>query len=181
MAEIGPSEAAATTRRAIDLDDLVSPPYDVLSDDNVAALRARSPYNAMHVDLPVRGRGRRTPPPTPTPRRPSARWRDEGVLVRDATPALYLVEQTYRGPDGYERLRARGSSPASGSPLEERVVLPHEKTHAGPKVDRLALTARLMPTSARSSSSTRTTTARSTAALAAAPEPPRRPPGADRA
>ena len=40
-------------REDIALDDVVAPPYDVLSAAQAAELRARSPYNAVHVDLPV--------------------------------------------------------------------------------------------------------------------------------
>ena len=37
---------------ADDLDDLVAPPYDVLSDAEVDELAARSPHNIVHVDVP---------------------------------------------------------------------------------------------------------------------------------
>ncbi|HMT89683.1 MAG TPA: DUF1015 family protein, partial [Dermatophilaceae bacterium] len=36
-----------------DLADLVAPPYDVLSDADVAALRDRHPHNIVYVDVPA--------------------------------------------------------------------------------------------------------------------------------
>ena len=37
----------------IDLDSVVAPPYDVLSEADVAALRARSPHHIVHLDVPA--------------------------------------------------------------------------------------------------------------------------------
>ena len=155
MAEIAPFRGSRYDGARVVLDDVVSPPYDVLGEEDVRALRARSPYNAVHVDLPAAAGdeaeataqrlGRRTAAPGADGdayARAAAtfrRWHDEGVLVRDETPSLYLLEHAYRGPDGYERLRRGVIARLRVTPFSDGVVLPHEKTHAGPKVDRLAL------------------------------------------
>jgi len=121
------------------LDDLVSPPYDVISAAQAAGLRARSPYNAVHVDLPVApGQA----PEDAAYERSAAlfrAWQADGALQRDEDPALYLVEQTYTGPDGQQRTRRGFVARLRLAALEEGVVRPHERTHAGPKVDRLQL------------------------------------------
>jgi uncharacterized protein (DUF1015 family) len=121
------------------LDDVVAPPYDVLSATQAAELRARSPYNAAHVDLPV-------PPGAPADEKAYLRaaatfstWREEGVLTRAAEPGIVVVDQAYSGPDGRERTRRGFVARLRLAGLDERVVLPHERTHAGPKVDRLRL------------------------------------------
>lgn len=138
MAEVRPFRGVRYAASA-NLDDLVSPPYDVLSAEQAAALRARSPYNAVHLDLPV-GPGEE---PTADAYICSAEtllsWEQQGILQREAEPVLYLVDQTYRGPDGIERTRRGFVSRIVLADFAERVVLPHEKTHAGPKADRLAL------------------------------------------
>ena len=121
------------------LDQVVAPPYDVLSAAQAADLRARSPHNVVHVDLPV-------PPGAPAGDAAYAhaaelfrRWRDEGMLVRDELPGISVIDQIYTGPDGMERTRRGFVARLRLASLEERVVLPHERTHAGPKVDRLRL------------------------------------------
>ncbi|MBE0527587.1 MAG: DUF1015 family protein, partial [Thermoleophilia bacterium] len=126
-------------RESIALDDVVAPPYDVLSAAQAADLRARSRYNAVRVDLPV-------PPGAAADDDAYARaaelfrsWRDEGVLVRDEQPGIAIIDQTYIGPDGRERTRRGFVARLRLASLEERIVLPHERTHAGPKVDRLRL------------------------------------------
>ena len=135
MADVRPFRGIrfATTAH---LDDLVAPPYDVLSEAQAAALRDRSPFNAVHLDLPV---GPGETPNAAAYERSAARladWLRRGVLVRDAAPCIYLVRQTYRGPDGRERNR-RGF--IARLALADLSVLPHEKTHSGPKTDRLSL------------------------------------------
>jgi uncharacterized protein (DUF1015 family) len=138
MADIRPFRGVRYAA-GMQLDALVSPPYDVLSAAQAADLRARSPYNAVHIDLPV---DPGEPRHEAAYRRAAERfreWQQDGVLRREAGPAVYLVDQTYRGPDGLERTRRGFIARLVLADLEERVVLPHEKTHAGPKVDRLEL------------------------------------------
>jgi uncharacterized protein (DUF1015 family) len=66
------------------------------------------------------------------------RWRAQGVLIRDPNPALYAYHQTFTAR-GKRRMR-KGFIAALGlTPFDEGVVLPHERTHAGPKEDRLRL------------------------------------------
>ena len=43
---------------AVDLDAVIAPPYDVLSDADVDALAARDPHNIVHVDVPRGGADR---------------------------------------------------------------------------------------------------------------------------
>jgi len=138
MAEVRPFRGVRYDEQ-VDLDLVVAPPYDVLSSKQADELRLRSPLNAVHVDLPV---GPGESPSDEAYGRAAALlelWRQEGALVRDAEPAVYLVDQTYRGPDGEERTRRGFVARLTLAALEERVVLPHEKTHAGPKMDRLRL------------------------------------------
>jgi uncharacterized protein (DUF1015 family) len=138
MADISPFRGIHY-RPDIVLDDVVAPPYDVLSAAQAAELRARSPYNVTHVDLPV-------PPGAEASDDAYARaaatfrgWREDGVLVRDELPGIVVVDQAYRGPDGRERTRRGFVARLRLAGLDERVVLPHERTHAGPKLDRLRL------------------------------------------
>ena len=59
--------------------------------------------------------------------------------MRDELPGIVVVDQTYTGPDGRERTRRGFVARLRLAALDKRVVLPHERTHAGPKVDRLRL------------------------------------------
>ena len=117
-----------------ELADLTSPPYDVLDDDAVAALEARSDANVVRLILPRVGADG-------TDRYRGAaqllsRWRADGVLRPDPQPALYVYEQA--DPVGGHVQRGLLGA-LSLSPAEDGIVLPHESTMAGPVADRLAL------------------------------------------
>src|SRR5207249_3811926 len=66
-------------------------------------------------------------------------WQNEGVLVRDEEPAAWVVSQDYVGPDGVARTRTGIVASLRAEPYETRAVLPHERTHRGPKEGRLRL------------------------------------------
>ncbi|MGZ4356080.1 MAG: DUF1015 family protein [Gaiellaceae bacterium] len=112
------------------LERLVAPPYDVLSPEQREEYLARSPYNVVHLTLPddeeQAGRDVRD-------------WRERGVLARDEEPGYWLLSQDYVGPDGVSRTRTGLVASLRAEPYENGVVLPHERTHSGPKEGRLRL------------------------------------------
>jgi uncharacterized protein (DUF1015 family) len=114
------------------LETLVAPPYDVISDEERGAYRERSPYNVVHLTLPDAGGEDEAA-------RLYATWRDEGILTRDPEPAFWWLAQDYVGPDGVARTREGLVASLRLEPYENRIVLPHERTHAGPKEGRLRL------------------------------------------
>ena len=67
-------------------------------------------------------------------------WLEEGVLMREDQPAYYVYHQTFSLPSGTSITRKAFINAFELTSFEEGIVLPHEKTHAGPKVDRLNLT-----------------------------------------
>lgn len=86
------------------LGDVIAPPYDVIDDDDRARLVGRSPFNVVEIDLP-RGPGGRDPYGHSADVLQS--WQQQGVLVREQEPAIWVLQQDYTGPDG-ERRRRRG-------------------------------------------------------------------------
>ena len=66
-------------------------------------------------------------------------WISDGTLARDATPRYYIYDQSFNAPDGKSYTRRALIGLVKLEPFENRVILPHEKTHAGPKADRLNL------------------------------------------
>ncbi len=94
MARIRPF--AALRYDVPELDAVVAPPYDVISDAERAALQARSPYNVVHLTLPDSEE---------QAARDLAAWREAGVLVDDGEPSYWWLAQDYVGPDGVERTR----------------------------------------------------------------------------
>jgi uncharacterized protein (DUF1015 family) len=112
------------------LEDLVAPPYDVIDDVQRDQLMARSPLNVVHLTLPES---------EDDAARLWREWLSDGVLVREAEPSFWALEQDYAGPDGVPRTRRGLVASLRPEPYESRAVLPHERTHAGPKEGRLRL------------------------------------------
>jgi uncharacterized protein (DUF1015 family) len=111
------------------LDDLVAPPYDVISDAQRLEYLARSPYNVVHLTLPDSEE---------QAAQDLAAWRERGVLAA-APDGYWWVAQDSTGPDGVARTREGVAASVPAVPYEDGVVLPHERTHAGPKEGRLRL------------------------------------------
>ena len=110
---------------------VVAPPYDVIDADRARELVARSPYNVVEIDLPEAGDGG---DPYAHAAEMLARWREQGVVVRDDEPALWALEQDYTGPDGRRAARATGSSRACAwRTTAPGRIRPHERTHPGPE------------------------------------------------
>jgi uncharacterized protein (DUF1015 family) len=117
------------------LQAVAAPPYDVIDAGLRAALVARSPYNVVEIDLPLDGGD-----PYGHAARVLEDWRAAGVVVRDAEPALWVLAQDYTGPDGRRRTRHGLFARVRVEDYGAGRIRPHERTHPGPKEDRLRLT-----------------------------------------
>ena len=131
MADVQPFRAVRyDVGKAGPLEHLVAPPYDVISPAERERYRARSPHNVVHLTLPD------------SENEAARLWRDwqtEGVLVRDDAPSFWALTQDYVGPDGVARTRTGLVCALRAEPYETGAVLPHERTHRGPKEGRLRL------------------------------------------
>lgn len=122
------------------IENVIAPPYDVIKPEEQVVLEARHPSNIIRLilsqpyDNDTDAENRYT--------RAAAhmnQWISDGTLVRDATPLYYIYDQSFNAPDGRNYTRRALIALVKLEPFENRVILPHEKTHAGPKADRLNL------------------------------------------
>jgi len=118
------------------LDAVLAPPYDVISPEARKTLAARDPHNIVHLILPE----------APVAEDKYARaaellalWRRDGTLATDPGPAVYVVAQDYALPSGERRTRVGMLAAVAAESYDTRRIRPHERTHSGPKADRLAL------------------------------------------
>jgi len=123
-----------------DITRFVAPPYDVINDEAREALLSKDPHNVVTIDLP-----RGPIDPTASGNRydsAAAIWRtwlDEGVLIEDQTPAVYVLEQVWEHAGRHVRRRAFVAAVELHA-FAEGVVLPHERTLPKAIADRLNLT-----------------------------------------
>ncbi len=143
MAEIAPFRGILyQPRPGGDVSRFLSPPYDVISESERAELAASDPHNSVRLILPKDPVGGDTDARYPAAAQLLAEWLHDGTLRRDDRPAIYRYHQTFTPPGD------RAASPVTRRGFicrirlhrfEEQIVLPHERTLAGPKADRLKL------------------------------------------
>ncbi|MDR3182451.1 MAG: DUF1015 domain-containing protein [Planctomycetaceae bacterium] len=122
------------------LDDVVAPPYDVIGEELQDELYAKHPNNVVRLilermfsdDNEVNNRYSRTA-------KTLANWKQNGVIVQESQPALYVYHQIYT-VNGQKYVRKGFMCGCSAVPFGYGMVYPHEITMSGPKLDRLMLT-----------------------------------------
>jgi uncharacterized protein (DUF1015 family) len=123
-----------------DLSAFTAPPYDVVTPEARAALLSVEPHNVVALELPDGP----LDPGVAGNRYDNGReiwrlWHEQGVLVEDESPAIYVVEQSWEY--GGRHIRRRGFVGAVRlHPFSDGVVLPHERTLPKALADRLNLT-----------------------------------------
>lgn len=140
MAEIRPFRAVRYNQNQVpNLLDVVTPPYDVIDTRLQNELYARHAKNFVRLDL-TRLEPGETDNAIKYARAAETfeQWRADGTLVRDEKPAFYVYHQTF-DDHGKSVLRKGFISAIRVHDYQDKVVLPHERTLKGPKLDRLEL------------------------------------------
>jgi uncharacterized protein (DUF1015 family) len=126
--------------RGRDLGELLAPPYDQVSQAQRDELLQRSPHNVVRLTL-----GEERPGDGPGENKYTraaacwSAWLAEGVLRRDPVPSLYPLEQSFGAPDGRQATRRGFMAALRLHEFSEGVIVPHEKTLAGLRADRLEI------------------------------------------
>ena len=118
------------------LEAVIAPPYDVIDAAQRRSLTERSPFNVVEIDLPEANGG----DPYAHARDTLDTWREQGAIVRESEPALWALEQEYTDPGGERRTRRGFFARVRVEEYGAGRIRPHERTHPGPKEDRLKLT-----------------------------------------
>lgn len=142
MAEIFPFRGVLYNQEKIpNLEEVVAPPYDIISCEEQEALYEKNPHNCIRLIL-----GKEYPEDNAKNNRYTRaadcfkEWQEEGILIRDEKPAIYLYEQDYILGDGRKKTLKGFISLIRLVDYEKGVVLPHETTFSKPTEDRLNLT-----------------------------------------
>lgn len=134
MAIIKPFKGILYNANMVSGDDVMCPPYDIISDELRQTFYQKSPYNIVKIDYGINS--------PDTDKYMLAKqylddWLESGILVKEEKPIFYGYEIDYsyknkqkvlRGIVGVVRLEELGSG-----------IYPHEQTYSKPKTDRLNL------------------------------------------
>ncbi|MDR1431569.1 MAG: DUF1015 domain-containing protein [Propionibacteriaceae bacterium] len=139
----------------IDLPNVIAPPYDVLSDSDIARLKALDPHNITHIDIPAGGDLSRPglafaaaegDDPYARAAETFQAWIAESVLVLDELPSYTCYRMAFTDSSGAAReiVGVLGGLEVVDADTEHRpgstTVLPHERITPKAVSDRLDLT-----------------------------------------
>lgn len=119
---------------------VVSPPYDVISDEFRRQLHQRHPWNVIRLILGEDRAGDGASENRYVRARDHFReWEEGGILSQDARPGFYVYRQEYPWKRGERRVRTGLIGIVGLEEYGAGVIFPHEQTMPGPKADRLRL------------------------------------------
>ena len=140
LMQIYPFRALRYNTTLVDLEDVVTQPYDKISPAMQDAYYAKSPYNLIRVILGKRDPDTEADNVYTRAAAYLADWRQQNVLAEDNAPALFGYAQRYTVP-GTTEVRERRGLICLGHLYDyaQKVVYRHEQTLTKPKSDRLSL------------------------------------------
>jgi len=139
MPKIRPFRGIRYNHERVGLEDVVCPPYDIITPQQVEELYARSPYNAVRLVL-----GKQSPKDDKDSNRYTrardlfGQWLSENVLIQDERPSIYYHEHTFTYGDKVQTRKGFIASVRMDED-EKKTIRPHEHTVKSPKLDRLRL------------------------------------------
>jgi len=133
MADVRPFRGLRYDPEKADIQTVVSPPYDEISEGYREELYHLNPYNVVRLILGrERDRYREAVECL-------AEWQRNGILKRDVRRAVYVLSQSFKHTNGVTLQRHGFIALCRLEELSSGVVQPHERTLSRPKEDRFRL------------------------------------------
>lgn len=139
MADIVPFRGILYNVSKVSMEDVLSPPYDIITQEYREELYRKSPYNIVRIDF-----GKEHPNDSERDNKYTRarefleKWLNEGILIRNEKPSFYAYGMSYQ-IDGKEKNLVGFLSLVKLEELEKGKIHPHECTYSKPKQDRLNL------------------------------------------
>jgi uncharacterized protein (DUF1015 family) len=139
MAKIIPFRGILYNVSKVSVEDVIAPPYDIISPEYREALYMQSPFNIVRIDF-----GKEKPGDDETDNKYLRAvkyldsWIEEGILIRSDEPSLYVYEMSYT-VSSIKKSLLGFLCLVKLEELGKGSIYPHECTHSRPKQDRLNL------------------------------------------
>lgn len=133
MAEIKAFKGMRYTEMGGELNALVCPPYDIISDAQREDYIDKNPNNIIRLELPKGGEDRYSKAGDTL-----KQWLDEDILACDGEDSLYVYEMLFTA-NGARRSLKGFVTLVKLTDFSEGIVLPHEETLSKAKQDRFDL------------------------------------------
>ena len=140
MADIFPFSAWRYDPNRVDLNSVVTQPYDKITPQMQERYYAASPHNFVRLILGKQQGGDNGHDVYTRAADYWKSWRAEGILRQDETPSIYAYSQEFASP-GQSARAIRSGFIAIGRlhDYTDKVIFRHEQTLSAPKADRLNL------------------------------------------
>lgn len=120
------------TENAGKIEQLVCPPYDIIDEEQRLAYISRNENNIVRLELPQGSNAYQTAAKIYN------KMKDNGVLMREEEPSLYIYEEIFE-VDGQKRSLKGVICCVKIEEFEKGIILPHEFTLSKAKEDRMEL------------------------------------------
>lgn len=135
MAEVNPFVGLTYNREIVsNLEDVISPPFDIISPELQRVLYERHPYNIVRLELPAGDREEKYI----NARETLKSWVKDNILIPAKAPRFYFYRKRYT-LDGKEKILRGLFGAVRLESFDKKIILPHELTFSKPKEDRLKL------------------------------------------
>ncbi|MDL1971485.1 MAG: DUF1015 domain-containing protein [Candidatus Desulfofervidaceae bacterium] len=132
MAEVKPFKGIFYNQKLVRIEDVVSPPYDVISEEEMSSLIQRSPYNVVRLILGKKENWIKTAAAN------FNAWLEKAILIPDSQEAIYPYYMEYTA-NGQTRVQRGLIARVRVESFDKGVILPHEKTFSKTVSERLQL------------------------------------------
>ena len=133
MAEVKPFCGLRFSPGAGKINELVCPPYDIISNDERTAFLSTNPHNVIRLELPREGEN-----VYDKAGEVLNSWLSDGILIKDPEPGFYIYEEEFE-INGTRRSFKGIIARVRLTDFDEGVVIPHENTLSAAKEDRFKL------------------------------------------
>ena len=132
MVDIRPFKGIRYSAKAGDLADLVAQPYDKITAKMQKEYYAKSEYSFCRLNLPIEENRYEVS------KLRVNKWMAEEIFKQDEKDGFYVYYQDFE-IEGRKLTRKGFFAAVKLHHFDEGIVLPHEWTHKGPKIDRLKM------------------------------------------
>lgn len=127
-------------KEKVDISRVIMPPYDIIKDAEIGKYYKRDKYNIIRIDKGIEQKGDDEKNNKYIRAKEFFdKWLKKQILKRVEKESFYIYAQEYILPDKTKKEMLGFFARVKLEEFDKKVILPHEKTHTAPKVDRLNL------------------------------------------
>ncbi len=133
MAKIKPFSALRYTEKITDINQVLCPPYDIISEEERKNFLKINENNIIRLELPREGEN-----PYETAGNILENWISDGILKKDSSENFYFYEEEFEAYGETKKIKGMICL-VKLEEFEKKIVLPHEETLSKAKTDRFNL------------------------------------------